>query len=162
VAICRSSARECRQGYATTLLSSVKRQVSAASRIILSYRHRGRGSVRSVGRTPWVGSRAAAMTAECCQDITCDYGLGIDPIFIGSGARTSVAPGSLPTTPSSQWGVRMQDPLTAHQDPSLVEEVTLGAYSGRDRLSATQAPPPTILLEIPMQQPIVSSRRAFV
>jgi hypothetical protein len=46
------------------------------------------------------------MTAECCQDFTCGYGLGIDPIFIGSGARTSVAPGSLPTTPSSQWGVR--------------------------------------------------------
>jgi len=67
VAICRSSARECRQGYATTLLSSVKRQASAASRIILSYRHRGRGRARRGGRTPRVGSRPAAMTAECCR-----------------------------------------------------------------------------------------------
>src|SRR5882757_909127 len=62
VAICRSSMRECRQGYATTLLSSVKRQVSAASRIILSYRHRGRGRARSGGRTPW-GDRVRPQTA---------------------------------------------------------------------------------------------------
>src|ERR1700716_1770576 len=49
---CRSSVRECRQAYATTLLSSVKRQASSASRIILSYRHRGHGRAQSVGRTP--------------------------------------------------------------------------------------------------------------
>jgi hypothetical protein len=81
------------------------------------------------------------MTAECCQTFTRGQALllGIDPIFIGSGARTTVAPGSLPTTPSSQWGVHMQDPLTAHQDPSLVEEATLEAYSGRDRPRAHQA-----------------------
>jgi hypothetical protein len=34
---------ESRQAYATTLLRSVKRKVSSASRIILAYRHRGRG-----------------------------------------------------------------------------------------------------------------------
>jgi hypothetical protein len=43
---------ECRQGYATTLRRSVKSKVSAASRIILSYRHRGRERARSVHRTP--------------------------------------------------------------------------------------------------------------
>src|SRR6266851_5019878 len=63
----RSSARECRQAYATTLLRSVKRKVSSASRIILAHRHRGRGRARSVGRTPSAGLRAPAMTAECCQ-----------------------------------------------------------------------------------------------
>ena len=63
----RSSARECRQGYATTLLSSVKNPASSASRIILSYRHRGRGSTRSLGRTPSVASRSPAMPAECLQ-----------------------------------------------------------------------------------------------
>ena len=63
----RSSARKCRQGYATTLLSSVKSRASSASRIILSYRHRGRGSTRSLGRTPSVASRSPAMPAECLQ-----------------------------------------------------------------------------------------------
>src|SRR5882757_6958903 len=77
VAICRSSMRECRQGYATTLLSSVKRQVSAASRIILAYRHGGRGRARSVGPAPWLGTRSAAMTAKCCQVVTSAYVLDI-------------------------------------------------------------------------------------
>src|ERR1700730_2812648 len=40
----RSSARECRQAYATTLLRSVQREVSWTDRIILSYRDRGRGA----------------------------------------------------------------------------------------------------------------------
>jgi hypothetical protein len=75
VAICRSSARECRQGYATTLLRSVKRQVSSPSKIILAYRHRGRGSARSGGRTPCVRPHAAAMTAKCCQAFTAGRGL---------------------------------------------------------------------------------------
>jgi hypothetical protein len=34
------------------LLRSVKRKVSSTNRIILAYRHRGRGRVRNVGRTP--------------------------------------------------------------------------------------------------------------
>ena len=55
----RSSACECRQGqgYATILLSSVKSPASSASRIILSYRHRGRGSTRSVGSKRFPQSR---------------------------------------------------------------------------------------------------------
>jgi len=34
------------------LLRNVKRKVSSARRIILAYRHRGRASAQSVGRTP--------------------------------------------------------------------------------------------------------------
>src|SRR3981189_1770272 len=45
----RSSARECRQAYATTLLRSVKRKVSSAGRIILAHRHRGGGRGRNLG-----------------------------------------------------------------------------------------------------------------
>jgi hypothetical protein len=37
----------------------------------------GRGRARNVGRTPWVGFRSSAMTAECCQAITSAYALGI-------------------------------------------------------------------------------------
>jgi len=64
---CRSSIGECRQVYATRLLSSVKSQASSPSRIILSYRHRGRARPRSVGHTPWLGPRSPAVTAECCH-----------------------------------------------------------------------------------------------
>jgi hypothetical protein len=48
----RSSFLEGRQIYATTLLSSVKRTASSPGKIILAYRHRGRGRAARVGRTP--------------------------------------------------------------------------------------------------------------
>ncbi|SRR5216684_3176908 len=48
---CRFSLREYRQGYATTLLSSVKSQASSPGRIILAYRQGGREA--SVAHHEW-------------------------------------------------------------------------------------------------------------
>src|SRR6266481_6381627 len=58
VAICRSSVREYRQGYATILLSSVKRHASSLGRIILAYRIEGAGDRRaSVVHHEWGHAR---------------------------------------------------------------------------------------------------------
>src|SRR3979490_1764487 len=54
---CRFSLREYRQGYATTLLSSVKNHASSPGRIILSYRQGG--CEASVPHHEWGPSRGA-------------------------------------------------------------------------------------------------------